>query len=92
MAKKRPIKKTSKTVAKATPKKRVKKKTTTKKKVKPNFSTNRKINPSDYIRVSEKSIMNKFIEIGKRVYKGELRWMYYAIDGNIGYHYYKKLK
>jgi len=88
MAKKRPTRKTSK----VKPKKRARKKTTTKKKKKPNLYANRKINPSDYLKVSENSRINKFIEIGKRVYKGELRWMYYSIDGNIGYHFYKKLK
>ncbi len=92
MAKKRPTRKTSK----GTSKKRVRKKTTTsttkRKKKKPNLRTNRKINPADYLKVSENSRINKFIEIGKRVQNGELRWMYYSIDGNIGYHFYKKLK
>lgn len=88
MAKKRTTRKTSKVKSK----KQTRKKPTTKKKKKTNFYTNRNINPSDYLKVSENSRINKFIEIGKRVQNGELRWMYYSIDGNIGYHFYKKLK
>jgi len=88
MAKKRPTRKTSK----VKPKKLARKKTTTKKKKKSNFYANRNINPSDYLKVSENSRRKKFIEISQRIYKGELRWMYYSIDGNIGYHFYKKFK
>ena len=82
MGKKRPTKKNTKPTSK----------NPTKKKKKVTFSTNRKINPNDYIRVSERSKINKFIETGKQVKDGKLRWVYYSIDGNIGYHYYKKLK
>jgi hypothetical protein len=28
--------------------------------------------------------------MGKRVQAGEVVWSYYAIDGNVGYHYYRK--
>ena len=90
LPKKRPKKKAT-TKKKPTKKKKAttKKKPTTKKKL---TIRSRKINPSDYLTVSENTRRNKFIEIGQRVYKGELRWMYYSIDGNTGYHYYKKLK
>jgi len=36
--------------------------------------------------------MEKFVEIGKRVLSGELQWVYYAVEGSIGYHHYKKKK
>lgn len=92
MAKKRPTKKTTKPTAKKPIKKKTTARVTKRKKKKSNFHTNRKINPADYLKVSENSRINKFIEIGKRVQNGELRWLYYSIDGNIGYHFYKKLK
>ena len=33
----------------------------------------------------------KFAEFSKRVNSGELRWVHYAIDNDIGYHYYLKI-
>lgn len=55
-------------------------------------ATKRPVNDNRYIRVSEKSKTSKFVEMGEKVQRGEVRWVYYAIDGNIGYHYYLKLK
>jgi hypothetical protein len=43
-----------------------------------------------FVKVSQNS--KKFTEIGKRVQKGEIKFAFYGIDGNIGYHYYKVLK
>ena len=51
-----------------------------------------KANPNDYIRVSENANPAKFNDMGQRVQKGLVKWSYYAIDGNVGYHYYLKLK
>jgi hypothetical protein len=61
-------------------------KTTRKKPIK-----NEKNISDNYIRVSENAKNEKFVEMGERVQRGELQWAYYAIDGNVGYHYYKKL-
>jgi hypothetical protein len=47
---------------------------------------------SKLIRVSENAKQEKFIEMSKRVHEGELEWVYYGIDGNVCYHYYRKLK
>jgi len=30
--------------------------------------------------------------MGERIQKGEIKWSFYSIDGNIGYHNYLKLK
>lgn len=45
----------------------------------------------DIIKVSSNSRLSRFVEIGDKVKNGELRWLYYAIEGNIGYHFYKKI-
>ena len=45
---------------------------------------------TDIIKVSENSRLSRFIEIGEKVKSGELKWLYYAVDGKIGYHFYKK--
>jgi hypothetical protein len=74
---------------KVTIKPTTKKTTTTKKTNKTKKSIGIKY---EYVRVSENSKSSKFFDMGEKVKKGELRWAYYAIDGNIGYHYYKKLK
>ena len=83
--KKAPTKKTSKPKAKTTPKK----KTVTSKK-----TTKRtpKTKSPEYIRISENSQSTKFKEMGERIQRGEIKWSFYGIDGNVGYHYYLKLK
>lgn len=50
-----------------------------------------------YVRISDDSGVEKFKEMSDAIQKGELRWAFYAIDGEkdgnlIGYHYYLKLK
>jgi len=83
--KKAPTKKTSKPKAKTT----TKKKTVTSKK-----TTKRtpKTKSPDYVRISENSQASKFKEMGERIQRGEIKWSFYGIDGNVGYHYYLKLK
>lgn len=44
----------------------------------------------DILKVSENSRLSRFINIGEKVKNGELKWLYYAIDSNIGYHFYEK--
>lgn len=34
----------------------------------------------------------EFSEMGEKVKQGLVKWSHYAIDGDIGYHYYEKLK
>ena len=50
------------------------------------------VNPNDYVRLSENANPAKFNEMGQKVQKGLVKWSYYTIDGNVGYHYYLKLK
>ena len=81
------------TTRKTTTRKTTTKKTTTKKPTTSNNkSTSVKINPNNYVRISENSNPAKFNEMGQKVQKGLVKWAYYAIDGNVGYHYYLKLK
>jgi len=46
----------------------------------------------EYYVLAENAPSTKFAEMGERVRKGEAKWAYYAIDGDIGYHHYEKLK
>ena len=41
----------------------------------------------EYIRISK-----DFSSIKTRVEKGELKWSHYAVDEEVGYHYYEILK
>tara|TARA_B100000963_G_scaffold339918_1_gene338061 strand:- start:1148 stop:1408 length:261 start_codon:yes stop_codon:yes gene_type:complete len=59
----------------------------TKKRVKKGLKKNNR----EYIKVSENSKSSKFVEMGNKVQKGEVKWSYYSVDGNVGYHYYLKL-
>jgi hypothetical protein len=83
------IKKVIVTKKKSTPKKVATKKFRTPNKKKIVKATR---SAREYIRVSEKSKKSKFNEMGERVQRGEVRWSYYAIDGNIGYHHYLIIK
>ena len=87
--KKAPVKKTSKPKANVTPKTTTKKKTVTSKN-----TTKRtvKTKSPEYVRISENSQASKFKEMGERIQRGEIKWSFYGIDGNVGYHYYRKLK
>jgi len=83
--KKTPVKKTTTPTKKVT----TNKKTSTVKKTSTQSVKNKTY---EYVRVSENAKNARFAEMGERVQKGELKWSYYAIDGNVGYHYYRKLK
>jgi len=86
-----PTKKTTTPTKKVT----TSKKTTTSKKsstVKKTTTQSVKNKTYEYVRVSENAKKARFVEMGERVQNGELKWSYYAIDGNVGYHYYRKLK
>ncbi len=41
-----------------------------------------------YVRIAENEPQEKFRELGERVAKKELKWVYYAVDNNVGMHYY----
>jgi hypothetical protein len=96
MAKRQTRKKTTnkkktkvRSLSKGTSKKKTnipKKKTSTTKKL------IRKRSEDDYVRLSSKAKLSRFIEFGEKIQRGELKWSHYAIDGNVGYHYYLKLK
>jgi hypothetical protein len=85
--KKAPTKKTSKPKVKVIAKTTKKKKTVTSK-----TTTKKKPNNPEYVRISENAKASKFNEMGERIQKGEIKWSFYSIDGNIGYHNYLKLK
>ena len=54
-------------------------------------NANKKVKQSiKFIRVS--SLDKKMlVELGLKVSKGEVKWSYYAIDGDVGYHYFASL-
>tara|TARA_B100000927_G_scaffold161479_1_gene130142 strand:+ start:8301 stop:8561 length:261 start_codon:yes stop_codon:yes gene_type:complete len=82
----RKIKKSKKSVNKLKGKTKLVK-AKTKKRVKKGLKKNNR----EYIKVSENSKSSKFVEMGNKVQKGEVKWSYYSVDGNVGYHYYLKL-
>ena len=47
---------------------------------------------TDVIRIKASAPTSKFLELGEKIKRGELKWIYYATDGEIGYHHYQKLK
>jgi hypothetical protein len=51
-----------------------------------------KKNEYEYVKVPGNAKENRFNEIGQKVQNGELQWAYYAIENDIGYHFYRKLK
>lgn len=62
--------------------------------VKPPIPKNKPVGVKEYkyVRVSEKAGQEKFKEMGERILNKELVWGYFAIDGNVSYHYYRILK
>lgn len=96
MAKRQTKKKTTnkkKTKVRSLSKGTSKKKTgTPKKKTSTTKKLIRKRSEDDYVRLSSKAKLSRFIEFGEKIQGGELKWSHYTIDGNIGYHYYLKLK
>lgn len=90
-----------KTIKKAPPKAppkasaKVTKKTTLAKatKAKVPVKKKRKVkNTRVHVRLSENATKDKFMGMWERIKSGELKWDYYAIDGNVGYHHYLVLK
>ena len=49
-------------------------------------------NAREHVTISENATKDKFSAMWERVKSGELKWSYYAIDGNVGYHHYLVLK
>jgi len=52
----------------------------------------KKLSEDKYIRVAENAGMEKFKEMSDRIQNKSLQWAFYAIDNDIGYHYYLELK
>jgi hypothetical protein len=44
-----------------------------------------------YVRLSGNADSSKFREMGEKLKNGKVKWAFYAIDGDIGYHYYEVL-
>ena len=47
-----------------------------------------RFNNKKFVRVAETESEETFKEIGERVSRKELKWIYYAVDNNVGTHYY----
>jgi hypothetical protein len=96
VAKKAKPKKTIKKVPPKASAKKVTKKTTlaeaAKAKIPVVKKKRRAKNPRVHVRISENATKDKFSAMWERVKDGELKWAYYAIDGNVGYHHYLVLK
>lgn len=60
--------------------------------VAPTKEKKRSIDDNRYVKVSTNSKSIKFVEMGQRVQRGEVKWAYFTTDNGIGYHYYLKLK
>jgi hypothetical protein len=41
-----------------------------------------------YVKIAETESIEKFKELGERVNKKELKWIYYTTENNVGIHYY----
>jgi hypothetical protein len=48
--------------------------------------------PFKIIKICEGSKQEEYRSIGERVQRGEIKWLYYAVDGNKGCHYYYVIK
>lgn len=51
----------------------------------------KKVKEKKYLKLNSNANKSEFQEVGQRVQKGELKWVFYAIDGDIGYHHYEIL-
>lgn len=47
--------------------------------------------PSDFVKISSNAKTDEFTLLGERVKSGEIRWAYFTIEGDTGYHYYRIL-
>ena len=45
-----------------------------------------------YIKISADAKSEEFKALGERVQKGEIKWSYYVMEGEKGFHYYIILK
>lgn len=41
-----------------------------------------------FVRIQETEPSHMFKELGERVSRKELKWVYYAVENNVGVHYY----
>jgi hypothetical protein len=91
---KKKISKTNKTNSRSITPKLSKKKTTKPVKAKKKTTKRKKqpVNEVKHISISENAKNAKFVEMGRRVQNGEIKWVRYESNGKIGYHYYALLK
>jgi hypothetical protein len=88
-SKKSPIKKEVKTksVLKKRPDKKVDDGDTIKESSKPQTEKSN----SKYIKICADEPQEKFSELGRKVISNELKWCYYAMENDKGYHFYIKI-
>lgn len=54
-------------------------------------SKGKKFSDSSYDRISEKAGIDKFKEMSQKIQNGTHQWAFYAVDNEVGYHYYLKI-
>jgi len=47
--------------------------------------------PSDFVKIASNAKTDEFTVLGERVKRGEIRWAYFTVEGDVGYHYYRIL-
>lgn len=52
------------------------------------FAKTKKFKEDKYVRLASNATQDKFNEMGKKINEGLVEWSFYAIDGELGYHYY----
>ena len=53
---------------------------------------NKNTQTKKYIKLKTSSTREEYSEIGKKIKEGEIKWAYYTLDNDIGYHYYEVKK
>lgn len=56
------------------------------------FSKTKRQGLDKYIRLASNESSEKFNEMSRKINEGLIEWSFYAIDGDLGYHYYLVLK
>jgi hypothetical protein len=52
----------------------------------------RKDGENKFVKLRADAKTEEYNEMGRKVQTGELQWSFYSIEGDIAYHYYRKLK
>jgi len=56
------------------------------------MSNNQKSKEKKFVKLNASANKDEINAIQRRVKNGELKWSFYATDGDIGYHFYEVLK